>query len=211
MRESILAILAMNLLFMTSVYWVCLIVGGGLLLISSLAGGDTDAGIDADVDVDLDVDADVDGGHVPSGSLASWFSMQFVVFFMAVFGVVGVVLTHLTDTGAAGALTTAMVAGLVVGQAVHQLMRKLRRSSGDSTPRVRDYVDKLARVTVTVTAVKKGEVVLRVGRADRYIPAISKHAETTFASGDQVAVVAYRDGVAEVVSREEYEFLTDRS
>lgn len=228
MFETTLTLLAVSLPELAGVYWVCLIVGGGLVAISTIAGShadadvgldaDVDLGMDVDVDVDADVDvgadvsadADVDAGHVHVGSLATWFSIRFIVFFMAMFGAVGVTFTYLTDRTSGAVLAYAMVGGLLVGQGVHQLIRKLRRTSGDSTPKPADYVNKLARVTITVTRESKGEVALRVGRADRYIPALARHAHDTFSPDQQVGVVAYQDGVAEVVSRKEYEFLTDK-
>ncbi|MGB2987501.1 MAG: hypothetical protein WBE26_16680, partial [Phycisphaerae bacterium] len=92
--------LALGLPSLATAYWICLIIGGGLLVISSIAGSDTDAGLDADVDTDLsvdgDVDVDVDAGHAHASSLATWFSMQFAVFFLAVFGVIGVTMTYMT-------------------------------------------------------------------------------------------------------------------
>ncbi len=127
---------------------------------------------------------------------------------MAVFGLIGVTLTHLTEQTTGVVLAGALAGGLVFGQGAHQLLRTLRRTSGDSTPQPEDYVDKPGRVTVSITPPQKGEVALQVGRAERFIPAISKRIDANFKPGDQVAVVAYRDGVAEVVSREEYEFLT---
>lgn len=210
MFDVALTTLAVSLPELTTLYWVCLIVGGGLILISSVAGGDADGGFDADLDVDIDVDADVDldTGYVHASALASWFSIQFVVFFLAMFGVIGVTMTHLSERTPGVVLTIALCAGLLVGQGVHQLMRKLRRSSGDSTPKTQDYVNKLARVTISVANDKKGEIALRVGRSDRFIPALSKHAHDTFSPDQQVGVVAYRDGVAEVVSRKEFEFLS---
>ncbi len=221
MCESTLMLLAASLPALTTLYWVCLIVGGGLLIVSSLAGGDADAGLDAgasfdveagvDADVDASFDADTDAGHVHAGSLASWLSLQFLVFFAAMFGLVGVAMTHLSGTTETATLICAVAGGLVVGQGVHQILRKLRRTSGDSTLSRQDYVNKLARVTVGVTSTQKGEVALRVGRGDRYIPALSKHTDQVFGSGDQVAVVGYRGGVAEVVSGEEFEFLTQKS
>jgi hypothetical protein len=217
MDDLVWAILAVGLPALTGLYWVCLIVGAGLLLIGALAGGDTDVGADVDVDVSLDadvgadVDVPVDGhahpGHASASALAGWFSMQFLVFFVAMFGVVGVVMTYLTEQGAGVNLGCAVVGGLVVGQGVHQLLRELRRSSGDSTPQPRDYVDKLGRVTVTIAGGRQGEVALRVGRAERFVPALPKHEDQTFTPGEYVGVVAYQSGVAEVVSRREYEFL----
>lgn len=211
MIDAVLMNPAVSLPALTAIYWICLIVGGGLLAIGSLAGGDADVGVDADVDVDVDVDADVDAGDAHAASLAGWFSMQFAVFFMATFGLVGVVMTYLMEQGAGVDFGVALVGGLVVGQGVHQLLRKLRRSSGDSTPKLEDYVDKLGRVTIPVTADKQGEVAIRVGRAERFIAAVSKHADQTFNPGQQVGVVAYHSGVAEVISREEYEFLKDKN
>ncbi|MFQ5494405.1 MAG: hypothetical protein ACE5EX_03395 [Phycisphaerae bacterium] len=220
MMNTVLMSLAFGLPDLTTVYWICLIVGGGLLLISTLVGGDADAGVDVDVDVDLDVDVDADlsgdvsaeaghTGHAHAGSLAAWFSLQFVVFFMAAFGLIGVTMSNLGSRTSGVTFAAALLGGLVVGQIVHQALRHLRKTSGDSTPRRDDYVDKLARVTVAVEPKRKGEIALRVGRAERFIPAVSSRADTAFASGDQVAVVAYRNGVAEVVSRKEYEFLND--
>ena len=116
--------------------------------------------------------------------------------------------TFLTDQTSGVAFVSALVGGLVIGQGVHQILRKLRRSSGDSTPQPRDYVNKIARVTIAVDHARKGEIAVRAGRAERFIPAIAKRADTMFKSGERVAVVAYRNGVAEIVSREEYEFLT---
>ena len=219
-----LLILAASPPALTTLYWICLIVGGGLLLVGVVAGhhGDvgTDAGVgmDMDVSVHADVGADVatdahfdgghpDGGHPHAGALAGWLSVQFVVFFMAMFGLVGVVLTHLTQQTWGMGLTYALIAGLVVGQGVHQVLRKLRQSCCDSTPQAEDYVDKPARVTVTVQGSRQGEVALYVGRAERFIPAVAKRSDQTFSPGQQVGVVAYRDGVGEIVSREEYEFL----
>ena len=215
MFDLILLTIAASLPSLITLYWICLIVGGGLLVISSLAGTDTDIGADVDVDIDLDVDADlaVDGdvtaGHAHASSLTTWFSIQFLVFFMAVFGVVGVTMTHLSTQTGGVTLAAALVGGLIFGQGVHQLMGKLRRNSGDSTPKVEDYVNKIARVTIAVEPPKRGEIALRVGRAERYIPAIAKRQDQMFASGTLVGVVGYHEGVVEIVSREEYDFLNE--
>ena len=66
-------------------------------------------------------------------------------------------------------------------------------------------------LVLAVAGRKTGEVALRVGRAERFLPAVAKHPDQTFEAGQPVGAVAYRDGVVEVVSREEYEFLNDES
>ena len=227
MLEPILMSLAITMPNLTILYWICMIVGGSLLVLSmvgAVEGGahadfDADVSLDADVHIDADVHADVDtdvsadhadAGHGGVGSLAAWLSVRFVVYFVAVFGVLGVVFTYLTGVGRSATLGVAVVGGLVAGQGVHQLFRKLRASSSDSAPTVEDYVNKIGRVSIPVSSDKKGEIALRVRYSDRYIPALARHADAKFKAGDEVAVVDYRGGVAEVVSREEYEFLTKK-
>jgi len=220
MFESTVTMVAAGVAGLTTVYWVCLILGGGLLLISSIvgSGADTDIGGDASFDADINVDANVGapgdfGGvghphHAGPSSLSSWLSMQFAVFFLAMFGLTGVAMTHLTDTAPGVTAACAVAGGMIVGQAAHQILRRLRLSSGDSTPQPADYVNKPARVTIPMSHQDKGEVVLRIGAGDRHIPAVAQRPEASFAIGDDVAVVRYDDGVAQVISKEEYEFLT---
>ena len=217
-------------------YWTCLVVGGGLLLISTVLGShgadtdvdadfgadlDADLSLDAEVSVDADVGVDIDAApdanvetahadaiaHGGALSLASWFSIHFVVYFTAVFGMVGVTLTHLTATSPAIVAVASVLGGLVIGQGVHQLMRYLRRTSGNSVVSASDYENRPARVTIAMAQGRKGEVAVRVGRGARYVPAVAKHKEEAFAAGDKVAVVAYQAGVAEVISRKEFEFM----
>jgi len=214
---------------LTAWYWIALIVGGGLLLISTLAGGQGDAGVDVDTGLDVDVDAGVDVGvdgdvdiggdvhaghghaaHGHAGSLASWFSMQFLVFAAAVFGLVGVTLTHLSDQTAGVVFSAALIGGLVFGQGVHQVLRSIRRTSGDSTPQAADYVNKIGRVTVRVTHKDRGEVAVHLRQGERFLPAVSQRPDATFVPGEQVGVVSYEAGTAQVISREEYEFLHDK-
>ncbi|MHC4695884.1 MAG: hypothetical protein ACYTFA_03965 [Planctomycetota bacterium] len=234
MSDQILMNLAEITPLLTTVYWVCLIVGGGLLLISTLAGGHADADVgghvggdmsfDGDVGADFhgagdlsadvhapgDVSGDIHAGHAGATSLASWFSMQFVVYFMAMFGLIGATFTHLTDTGVGVTLALAAAGGIIVGQGVHQLLRKLRRTSGNSTTQLTDYVNKTARVTIDMTHQNKGEVALQVRGTERFLPAVSKREDAEFLRGDTVTVVEYQGGMARVVSREEFEFLTNK-
>lgn len=230
MSDQILMSFAEIAALLTTVYWACLIVGGGLLLISSLAGGHGDAdlgghfdgdlgdiSLDAHVDVGADfhapadVSGDVHVDHAGATSLASWFSVQFVVYFMAMFGLIGVTLTHLTDAGGGVTVAAATLGGLLVGQGVHQLLRKLRRTSGNSTTQLADYLNKIARVTIDMSHQSTGEVALNVGSNERFLPAVSKREDVKFSRGDAVAVVEYQGGVAQVVSREEFEFLTKKN
>jgi len=204
-------------------YWIALIVGGGLLVLSLLAGtGDHDVDVDASAGADFHGDADVSGADVhvdgahgdllhtdlahahgaSAWSLSTWISIRFAVFFLAVFGAIGVVMTHMTSSSPRLVLALALGGGAVVGQAVHHLFRLIRKTSGDSAPQVTDYVNKLGRVTINIEPPQVGEVALQVRGMERHVPATARR---PFIIGDEVVVVAYRAGLAEVVGRDEYE------
>lgn len=208
-------------------YVICLIVGGGLLLVSTVFGGhsdaDVDGGLDADFDADMDADFDVDAdvgvdadvdavhGHAVDGvfALSSWLSVRFLVYFAAMFGLVGTALTHLSEKPANCILAYALVAGLVVGQVAHQVMRYLKRTSVDSSLHTQDYVNTLARVTVAIHPPKRGEVAIQIGDGERFVGAAAKHEHDAFEPGQIVGVVDLHGGTAVVVSRKEFEFLSD--
>lgn len=225
---------AMSYEAFVSAYWICLITGGGLLVISTVAGashlGGADVDVDFEIDADVDFDADFDvpddfdvdivHAHEAVGaadhigavdgalSLSSWFSLRFVVFAVATFGFLGVVLTHLSEVSQAATVGIAIIGGIAVGQIVHQIIRKIRRNSGNSALMTVDYLKKPARVTMLIEHPRKGEVAVKVRNAERFIPAVTRRPQTSFKVGDQAFIIAYRGGVAEVVSKKEFDFIT---
>ena len=93
---------------MFGLYLFCAIVGGAFVVFFVVFGGDADTDFgDMDVDADVDLDADVDAdSHSALSSLASdYLSVRAAVFFVAFFGLTGVVLDVL-DTNADGLITT---------------------------------------------------------------------------------------------------------
>ena len=168
--------------------------------------------MDGDVDADGDFDASEALAHAHAGalSLATWLSFRFLVYFTFVFGVFGLLLTHFSGLGRSATLLIALVGGLIAGQGVHQLFRQIKRTSGNSAADVEDYFNKIGRVTVAIEYPQKGEVAVHVRSRERYLPALAKHEGTTLKKGEEVVVVNYQGGVAEVVSREEHEFLTNK-
>ncbi len=221
---------------LAGIYVVCLVVGGGLLLVSTALGGhghadvDVDgvAGVDLHMDADasgLDVDADglhADGvdahaddlstGHADTDSamsLATWFSLRFVIYFVAVFGLIGTVLTYMSVMQNAVVLAWAVVAGLVVGQTIHQTLRYLSRTSGDSSVQISDYLHKPARVTIPIVPPSRGEVAVRVQDRERFVPAVAKHENERFDIGQTVVIVSFIAGTADVISQKEDEFMAE--
>lgn len=215
---------------LTGVYLFCLIVGGGMLLISTVLGGSHDADVDigTDVDVDVDVAGDMDmGGGVDAGAdldvdgadatgahhgapsalaLSKWFSVRFLVYFAAMFGLVGTVLTYMTAVQAGWVFLIALVAGVLMGQFVHQVVRALQRGEVSSEVRVEDLVAKTARVTIAVRPPARGEVGVRVGDREVFLAAVAQRPDDAFDIGAQVRITAYSGGLAQVVSCREYEF-----
>ena len=234
-----------------TIYWGCLIIGGGLILVSMIgaiehgAAVDADAGmhveVDADADFDLDsmhaeadfgvdaghaeMDIGADAGHVEfdggldaahgglasaghatggAAAVANWFSLRFLVFFAAMFGATGVIFSYLSDWNTKPVLIVALLSGLLVGQGVHQIFRLIRRTSGDSTPRTGDYVNRRASVTIPIAPVGPGEIAVEVRGTQRFLPATAT-GDMKFKAGDEVVVVGYRAGVAQVISLGEYE------
>lgn len=212
---------------LAAAYVICFIVGGGLLAISTIFGHQTDSDVDADIDVDFDADvdlgADLDAGvdlevdadadaihieHAAEGvSLTTWFSIRFLVYFTATFGAVGTILTYMSSASSGAVLAASVAAGLVVGQAVHQALRYLKRTSGDSAATVRDYVNRSGRVTIAIKKGRRGEVALQVRGRERFVAATARRLDTEFKVGDRVAVIAFADGQAEVISQREFDFI----
>jgi hypothetical protein len=223
---------------LTGIYVFCLIVGGALLIISTVFGGDHDVEMDggldldlggdvdvsdaldvggADLDLDVDVDADALGGdhldsagdvghHAGGLGLSNWLSMRFLVYFAAMFGLVGTVLTYMTDVSAISILGAALLSGIVMGQFVHQTIRMLQRTSGNSEFATTDFLQKTARVTVALRPPARGEVGVRLGDREVFVPAIAQRSDDVFETGAQVVITSYSGGLAEVVSRQEFEF-----
>ncbi len=216
LQTSLLAAAPIAMVALEIAYIASLIVGGGLMLLSTMFGQDADADVDfGDVDADFDLDTDADPGidapHDASAmSLASWFSTQFVVYFLAGFGLVGVVLTFLTPQSTAAVAVSAVVVGIVTGQSAHHVLRYLKRSSSDSAPTTADFVNKPARVTITVQPTQRGEVAVMVRGRERFVPAKPKHNDQSFNVGDTIVIVSYHAGTAEIVSKEEFEFVANK-
>ncbi len=201
-------------------YLICLIVGGGLLLVSTFLGGDADVDVDGGADFDFDADPDIDfdgdvdldadvAADAPGLSITDWFSTRFLVYFAAAFGLVGTVLTYTSAMGSTAILVSALVGGVIVGQLVHQVFRALRKTSGNTQTTRRDYVNRRARVTIAIEPPRRGEVALRVRGRERFVPSTSQRSDDRFVVGDSVAIVAFDNGTAEVVSLREYEFLAE--
>jgi len=198
-------------------YVVALIVGGGLIFVSTVLGSHGTTDVHADLATDGGLDHDM-GGDAHDGtdvgessghplSLATWFSMQFAVYFLAIFGLIGTALTYVAQAEPSTVFASSVIGGFVVGQVVHQVLRALKRSSVQGDLTAEDYVGQVARVSVALDGTHRGEVALASRNGERFLAALARRGDDRFKVGDHVVVVGFVNGVAEVVSQKEHDFV----
>lgn len=182
---------------MFALYVTSLVIGGGLLLLSLLFGGEAGE-VDGLEGGGLEDSGGTLGRALPLASLFFW------TFFLAFFGLTGVLLSTLargTGTLLTGGLSVGV--GLSAGLIASRVLRGLGRAEVDSIVRPVDVVGRLGRVVVPVGRNQPGKV--RVELKGRTVDLL--------AYGDAVVPLApahrvfvhdvLEDGSVRVVSAEE--------
>ncbi len=188
---------------MLGLYLFAAVVGWGFVAFFVFVG-DTDVGLDAgglDVDIDLDADVDIDDGSGPTATAADFLSFRSLVFFLAFFGLTGLVLRWL---GVATIVTVPLAAaeGAFGVWFNTKLMRYLKRSNLDGSLRNRDLSGRPARVVLPIDDGRKGRVALDVG-GQQILMVAKPYRSASFAIGDAVVVIEIDKGTALVSSMEE--------
>ncbi|HJL14005.1 MAG TPA: NfeD family protein [Sandaracinaceae bacterium LLY-WYZ-13_1] len=199
------------------IYLASLIVGGVLLGASILlgghddadleAGGDVDVDGDLDLDADADADADVEGGldqdlaHGDlSGILFSFLSLRFWTFFLAFFGLTGLVLGGLNLVSSEWlALGLALAMGLSTGFGAMTLIRKLQSDTTGRAVSSSDYVGKTARVLVPFESDGVGKV--RVDIKGSSVDLLASGLDEAEYGGKDEVVIVEMDGSRARVAR----------
>lgn len=202
-------------------YLGCTIVGMGLVALSFFSDHDSDADVDADfdmdadvdVDVDLDVDADADldldhdGDLAPSVSAgdALWLpvlSLRFWIFFVAFFGLTGLLLTFVSGLSWQPVLGTSLGLGFFSGYFTSRLIQKLRSEKVHSNiDPATDYLGREGQVLLRVEPGSPGQVRLHVKGVDVDLPAITEGG-ATLERGTDIKVLKYAEGTLLVVPTE---------
>ncbi|MCB9643719.1 MAG: hypothetical protein H6728_11655 [Myxococcales bacterium] len=209
---------------MLNLYLITLIVGGALILVSVVLGGDTDSDVDAhadldvhvDVDMDMDVDADVDvdahvdldhaGGSVEAeGSIASelwlpFFSLRFWIFFAAFFGLTGTLLSFLSNTNS---LMTAILSGgvgFVSGFSMAWLVQFMQKREISSNITVDEFVGQSCEVLLPMGAGELGKIRVTIHESQIELTAQTDE-EVPLERGDKAFIISYVGGVARIVRR----------
>lgn len=166
---------------MTSLYLFCLIVGGGLLLVSLLGFGD-------DTDLEMDADADAGGGW---GMAREFFSIRALIYFLAGFGATGFLLETLTAASDTAALLWALLVGVIAAAAVGAAFGFLRRSESGLVAGGHDYlVGMPAEVVLPVMGDRRGKIrLIASGREVELLARRFSPEDSDCARGTTVVVV----------------------
>lgn len=185
---------------MVSLYLFAAIVGWPFVFFFLFFGGAIDADFDVDMDLDADLDldpgVDVDDGG-PFDALTSFLSFRSVVFFLAFFGLTGLVLTWLDANGVLTALL-AVGMGAFAMWLNRTLIEYLKANSSDSQILDREIEGSRASVVLPIGPDRKGKVAVDVGGQRLYFVAgaYRPHAGNNFNKGDEVVVIEIKDGAA---------------
>jgi membrane protein implicated in regulation of membrane protease activity len=175
-------------------YLFALVLGGVLLGASMLlGGGHGDAHADADGDAGgHEGMASADGHDAPGGFesfMVAFLSMRFWTFFLAFFGLTGVVLDGfglVSSTIVAAILSVGM--GLFTGGGAVWLMRRVRADDSNSAVTSKDYVGKTGRVLVAFGPGQTGKVRMDVRGSTIDLLAVPID-EATFTLKEEVIVI----------------------
>ena len=168
---------------MIYLYLFALVLGGVLLGASMLLGGHGDGHAP---------EAHADGPDANAGVesfLVAFLSMRFWTFFLAFFGLTGVVLDGfglVSSTWIAATLSVGM--GLFAGGAAAWIMRRVRGDESNSAATSKDFVGKTGRVLVPVGPEQVGKVRLEIRGSTVDILAVSIE-EATFDPKDEIIVI----------------------
>lgn len=194
---------------LTYLYLFSVIVGGILLAASILLGSkdvEADAHVDAEVDADADADGALDkdlGAHGDAaGFLYLFLSLRFWIFFLAFFGLTGIVMDvlGLVSHELVG-LALAIGMGLLVGTGATSVIRMLSRERSGEAVESKDYVGKTARVLVPFEGQRVGKVRVEIGgrSVDLLASAVEEDAEKY--GGKEEVLIVEMDGSRARVAR----------
>jgi membrane protein implicated in regulation of membrane protease activity len=185
-------------------YLFALILGGVLVLASILLGGHGETDADADAGAGLDKDLPVLEGQAGdiSGVDVFWAfrSIRFWTFFLAFFGMTGLVLDGLGLVGSsivAAILATGM--GAASGFVAAGLMRWLGRDESGHIASSSDYVGKTVRVLLPVGRDQVGKVRLELRGAS--VDVLATTDEEGPITSEEEAIIIEMDGPRARIAR----------
>ncbi|MFO0686379.1 MAG: NfeD family protein [Sandaracinus sp.] len=170
---------------MIYLYLIALVVGGGLLTVSIVLGGHGDHDVHAEALAPA-------GQEGPLGGAESYFfwlvSVRFWTFFVAFFGLTGLVFEGLGLTSGWGTLAVAAATGAIAGGGAMAVIGKLTKDDANSAVSSRDYIGRTGRVLVGFGPGHVGKVRVEVKGSSVDLLAEPED-DRTYSPEDEVIVV----------------------
>ncbi len=161
--------------------YICLAVGGCLiLLVSLLLGGDHDSDFHADVG-DVDHDIDHGGGH-------HWFSIKVLSAFATAFGAGGAIARSF-GASLAWSLLIAFVSGLLIAIVADAIINLFYGQQASSAYSINDLTGKTGTVTLPILPGGIGEVRVTMGSTMATFSA-KNQGEEGMNQGDTVVIIS---------------------
>jgi membrane protein implicated in regulation of membrane protease activity len=189
---------------MLAFYILMGLVGGGLILLSAFGGHDhavDHAGADFDGDLAGGHDLHIEPSHhgdVPASDIwLPFLSLRFWTYFAALTGVLGTLLTLLTELSPPIIAILSFGIGAVSGLSVAYAIRYLQLSESDSSVSGTDLLGADARVTVPIRPGSEGKIRCTVKGETIDLLAVSD-GDATLPVGADVVIVALEGATARV-------------
>jgi membrane protein implicated in regulation of membrane protease activity len=183
---------------MLPLYLFALIVGGGLLVFSLIAGHGGAHEVDGDADIEVDADGDADSGighHDYDGGdwavLQTFLSIRSLLYLLAGFGATGTLIDLLTDASAGVSLTWAVVTGLIAAFIAAAIYAWVRGGDSGEVPTDPEYlVGMTARVVHPVVQGHRGKILaLHGGREVELLARLYGSDDEGCPRGSEVVIV----------------------
>lgn len=199
---------------MLDLYLFCLIVGGGLLLFSILAGGHGDSG-EADASTDAAVHADLhpadfhtdvhdvhaaNGDNTGSADSVKFISLRNLIYFMAFFGLTGTIFNKFFDYPGWIDLLFAVFVGGIAAFFGFKLMRYLKRTETGEAVDIYQLIGKTATVSLPISKENRGKVYLTVkdGTTEVIAEMDPDSSVDVFKTREEVFITSVENGIVHV-------------
>jgi membrane protein implicated in regulation of membrane protease activity len=180
---------------MFSLYVICAVLGGILIVLSLMGHGDH--GHDLSHDLSHDADHDHDFG---STVWAPFFSLRFWTYFATGIGLTGLALTYFSPLREPMVGILSAATGVLSGLMTVALMGLMRRSESDSSVQSKDLSGVEADVLVPIRPGQIGKIRCRI-KGELLDLLASSDENQDFPVGAQVVIVEFEGDRVKVISR----------
>lgn len=175
---------------MSGLYLFTAIVGWAFVAIFVFFGGDADMDLDADIDFDADVDLDMDlESSFWADFAGDYLSVRGLIFFLAGFGLTGLVIDTILGTTAIVAFVLAVLMGILAMFISGRLKRAVKQNMADSNLRLSDLRGAAGQVVLPMSADSRGRIAVEVAGKKRYMVARPYRNSPALGVGDKVVVI----------------------